>query len=305
MQYCYAPSFATLALSPIGQVSMINRPVNLAQKTKRSLLALNPLPYLTVAMLSTLLALSGCQKSPEVDEVQTSDNATVTAPVVEDVTTDPTTATQQENLTPLTILALGDSLTEGLGVANDDNYPAQLEARLQEMGYKNVEVVNSGLSGETSTGLVNRLDWVLQTKPDITILTIGANDAIRGLDVATIEANIRTAVKQLQDNGSEVILGGMQIYDNLGDDYVKSFSAIYPRVAKDMDIAMIPFFLDGVGGDAKLNQADAIHPTKEGYTIIVNDNILPILKPELEQMLLSIQANSLTPTKSAAVETVQ
>lgn len=136
-------------------------------------------------------------------------------------------------------------------------------------------------------------------------MTIGANDAIRGLDIATIEANIRTAVKKLQDNGSEVILGGMQIYDNLGNDYVKSFSAIYPRVAEDMNVPLIPFFLKGVGGDANLNQADAIHPTKEGYTIIVNDNILPVLKPELEQMLLSTQANSQTSVATPAVETVQ
>ena len=100
--------------------------------------------------------------------------------------------------------------------------------------------------------------------------------------MATVEANIRTAVKRLQDNGSVVILGGMQIYDNLGSDYVNSFAAIYPRVAKDMNVTLIPFFLEGVGGDPKLNQADAIHPTKDGYKIIVNDNILPILAPTLE-----------------------
>lgn len=188
---------------------------------------------------------------------------------------------------PITILALGDSLTEGLGVERDGNYPAQLEAQLKKLGYVNVDVVNSGLSGETSTGLVNRLDWVTQTEPDITILTIGANDAMRGLDVATVEENIRTAVKHLQDNGSEVILGGMQIYDNLGDEYVRSFSDIYPRIAEDMDVPMIPFFLEGVGGIADLNQADAIHPTKEGYTIIVNNNILPVLQPELEKMVVS------------------
>ena len=160
------------------------------------------------------------------------------------------------------------------------------------MGYKNAKVINSGLSGETSTGLVNRLDWVAQTKPDITILTIGANDAMRGLDVATIEANIRTAVKSLQDNGSQVILGGMQIYDNLGNDYVSSFSAIYPRVAKDMNVPLIPFFLKGVGGDPELNQADAIHPTKDGYAIIVNDNILPVLKPELKKLEAIVTTDS-------------
>ena len=288
---------------------MINRSCKSVQSNKKPSLIWRPLSYLTVAVLSSIIALSGCQKTPETEvvtdtttETQTSEPATADAPVAQNPDANTSSnLTEQGMLAPVTVLALGDSLTEGLGVANDDNYPAQLQASLQQMGYKNVEVVNSGLSGETSTGLVNRIDWVLQTQPDITILTIGANDAIRGLDIATIEANIRTAVKKLQDNGSEVILGGMQIYDNLGNDYVKSFSAIYPRVAEDMNVPLIPFFLNGVGGDAKLNQADAIHPTKEGYTIIVNNNILPVLKPELEQMLLSTQTSPSTP----AIETVQ
>lgn len=234
-----------------------------------------------MAIMAVAIAISGCQKDPESAAQNTDVQATNTQSTSNPITTAP--ASKQAN-SSITILALGDSLTEGLGVANDANYPAQLEARLQELGYKNAKVINSGLSGETSTGLVNRLDWVLQTKPDVTILTIGANDAIRGIDVATVEANIRTAVKRLQDNGSEVILGGMQIYDNLGSDYVQSFAAIYPRVAEDMDVTLIPFFLDGVGGDPTLNQADAIHPTKEGYAVIVNDNILPILAPTLENL---------------------
>lgn len=256
------------------------------------------------------ISLVACQEKPNtetVDESQTTE--AVTAPVAVNETANTTANTSTINQValsqPITILALGDSLTEGLGVDPDDNYPAQLEAKLKQMGYTNVDVVNSGLSGETSTGLVNRLDWVSQTEPDITILTIGANDAIRGLDVATVEKNIRTAVKHLQDNGSEVILGGMQIYDNLGNDYVKSFSAIYPRIAKDMNLKMIPFFLDGVGGKAELNQADAIHPTKEGYTIIVDNNILPVLKPEVDRMLQSMQANSLTPVETPTTETAQ
>ena len=259
---------------------MPNTPSRLAQR----------LP--AIAMLAAVMAISGCQKETEPttpnqptdtqrSDTETTDNQANTTSV--DANADAPTD-MQVNDAPITILALGDSLTEGLGVDKDDNYPAQLEDRLQAMGYKNTEVVNSGLSGETSTGLVNRLDWVLQTKPDVTILTIGANDAIRGIDVATIEANIRTAVKRLQDNGSVVILGGMSIYDNLGDDYVAAFSDIYPRVAKDMNVPLIPFFLEGVGGDAALNQADAIHPTKEGYTIIVNDNILPILEPTLQEV---------------------
>lgn len=258
---------------------------------------------LSLALLASL-SLAAC--SPATDNSTTANAPVTETPRIEVTSTDSVsreTELMQTDIEitsqPITILALGDSLTEGLGVAPDDNYPAQLEAKLQEMGYVNTTVVNSGLSGETSTGLVNRLDWVAQTKPDITILTIGANDAIRGLDVTTIEANIRTAVKSLQDNGSEVILGGMQIYDNLGNDYVRSFSAIYPRVAEDMGIAMIPFFLDGVGGDAKLNQADAIHPNKEGYTVIVDNNILPILKPEIENLLATnSNLNAATPTET-------
>jgi acyl-CoA thioesterase-1 len=254
---------------------MMNLPFRFAQR----------LP--AIVILAAVMAISGCQKDAEptaptdTQNTETTNNQADTASVTTEAAAP---ADQQVNSSPITILALGDSLTEGLGVDKNDNYPAQLEDRLQAMGYDNAKVINSGLSGETSTGLVNRLDWVLQTKPDVTILTIGANDAIRGIDVATIEANIRTAVKRLQDNGSVVILGGMSIYDNLGSDYVAAFSDIYPRVAKDMNVTLIPFFLEGVGGDRALNQADAIHPTKEGYTIIVNDNILPILEPKLNEL---------------------
>jgi acyl-CoA thioesterase-1 len=240
-----------------------------------------------IVILAAVMVISGCQKAAEPTAPTDTQNTEVTNNQADtaSVTTEAAAPVdQQVNSSPITILALGDSLTEGLGVDKNDNYPAQLEDRLQEKGYDNAKVINSGLSGETSTGLVNRLDWVLQTKPDVTILTIGANDAIRGIDVATIEANIRTAVKRLQDNGSVVILGGMSIYDNLGSDYVAAFSDIYPRVAKDMNVTLIPFFLEGVGGDRALNQADAIHPTKEGYTIIVNDNILPILEPKLNEL---------------------
>ena len=277
---------------------MLNTPSWLAQR----------LP--AIAMLAAVMAISGCQKETEPttpnqpidaqrsDTEMTANQANTTSV---DANADAPTD-MQVNDAPITILALGDSLTEGLGVDKNDNYPAQLEDRLQAMGYKNTEVINSGLSGETSTGLVNRLDWVLQTKPDVTILTIGANDAIRGIDVATIEANIRTAVKRLQDNGSVVILGGMSIYDNLGDDYVAAFSDIYPRVAKDMSVPLIPFFLEGVGGEAELNQADAIHPTKEGYTIIVNDNILPILEPTLQEVTAAETSQADT-TKNTTNET--
>lgn len=250
--------------------------------------------------LLTSLALMGCQpstnsstdKNAASNEAASESSLSTTAQSAPTGTktdasasTPATVSAQQVIEQPITILALGDSLTEGLGVAENEAYPAQLEAALKQAGYVNAKVINSGLSGETSSGLVNRLDWVLKTKPDITILTTGANDAMRGIEVPTIDKNIRTTIKRLQDEGSVVVLGGMQIYDNLGDDYVKSFSAIYPKIAKDTGVAFIPFFLEGVGGDRSLNQADAIHPTKEGYTRIVNNNILPVLTPAIDDFV--------------------
>ncbi|PNK60654.1 arylesterase [Psychrobacter sp. FDAARGOS_221] len=269
-----------------------------------SLAFLKPLTALVVASAM----LIGCQPNTnDSNDAETADNA---ASSTESTTATNNTAAQQptdaeitaQNTTseevieqPVTILALGDSLTEGLGLAEEDAYPAQLEKALQQAGYVNAKVINSGLSGETSTGLVNRLDWVLKTKPDITILTIGANDAMRGIDVATVDSNIRTAIQRLQDEGSVIVLGGMQIYDNLGDEYVKSFSALYPKIAEDTGVAFIPFFLDGVGGVPELNQADAIHPTAEGYTRIVQNNILPVLKPTLAEFVDEQTADSAQP----------
>ncbi|KAA3640583.1 MAG: arylesterase [Proteobacteria bacterium] len=173
------------------------------------------------------------------------------------------------------ILALGDSLTEGLGVPEDHNYPAILQQQLQQQGHSDIRVVNAGLSGETSTGLLNRLDWVMQLQPDLTLLTIGANDAMRGLDLSLTENNIRNIIKTLQKNNSAVILSGMEIYDNLGREYVSGFKAMYPRIAKDLKIGFIPFFLQGVAGQPQYNQADGIHPNQLGYQVIVENNILP------------------------------
>lgn len=262
-------------------------------------------------ILLTSLALMGCQPSTNSSNSNIVDNnaasneaasesslsttaqSAPTATKTDASASTPATVSAQQVIEqPITILTLGDSLTEGLGVAENEAYPAQLEAALKQAGYVNAKVINSGLSGETSSGLVNRLDWVLKTKPDITILTTGANDAMRGIEVPTIDKNIRTTIKRLQDEGSVVVLGGMQIYDNLGDDYVKSFSAIYPKIAKDTGVAFIPFFLEGVGGDRSLNQADAIHPTKEGYTRIVNNNILPVLTPAIDDFVKQHETSS-------------
>lgn len=220
------------------------------------------------------LLLTACDDAPTADNTQTTTETTQTGSAQKQ---------QVPQQAQTIILALGDSLTEGLGVDKENAYPAQLQVYLHEHGYPDVEVINAGLSGETSNGLLNRIDWVLQRQPDVTILTIGANDAMRGLNVADTEANIRQAITTLREAGSDVILGGMQIYDNLGREYVDAYRKIYPRIAEEMDVPLIPFFLNGVATDPSLNQQDGIHPTTEGYTIIVRDNIAPAVTQYLDQ----------------------
>jgi acyl-CoA thioesterase-1 len=172
-----------------------------------------------------------------------------------------------------TIVAVGDSLTEGLGVDEEFAYPAMLETKLKEKGYQ-YKVVNAGISGETSSGTLSRIKWVLTLKPDIVILVIGANDGFRGIDPNLIQTNIRKIIQELKQNNVVVVLGAMQIVQNLGKDYTTAFAKIYPEIAASENIILTPFFLNGVAANQKLNQADGIHPTAEGYQVIV-DNITP------------------------------
>ena len=172
-----------------------------------------------------------------------------------------------------TIVAVGDSLTEGLGVEEDSAYPAVLEKKLEEMGYP-YQVINAGNSGETSSGTLSRLKWVLTLKPDIVILVIGANDGFRGIDPDLIKTNIQKIIQELKQRQVIVVLGAMQIVQNLGKDYTTAFAKIYPDLARSENIILTPFFLEGVAANRKLNQTDGIHPTAEGYQVIV-DNIIP------------------------------
>ena len=171
------------------------------------------------------------------------------------------------------IVAVGDSLTEGLGVAEEVAYPAMLEKKLQSGGY-HYRVINAGVSGETSSGTLARLKWVLTLKPDIVILVIGGNDGFRGIDPELIKNNILTIIKVLKEKKVTVLLGGMQMGQNLGKEYISAFEKIYPLVARQENIGLIPFFLTGVAADPDLNQADGIHPTEEGYRVVV-EHIFP------------------------------
>ena len=170
-----------------------------------------------------------------------------------------------------TILAIGDSLTEGLGVEEEFTYPALLQHKLIQNGFT-YQVINAGVSGETSSGTLSRMKWALTLKPDIVILVTGANDGLRGINPELIQSNITKIVQMLKDRNIVVVLGGMQMVKNLGLDYTSAFSNIYLQIAKTQDILFIPFFLADVGGSSDLNQSDGIHPTADGYRIIV-DNI--------------------------------
>jgi acyl-CoA thioesterase I len=172
-----------------------------------------------------------------------------------------------------TIVAMGDSLTAGLGVNENDAYPAQLERKLQAAGLY-WRVVNAGISGETSSGALSRINWVLKLKPDIVILETGANDGLRGVDPRVTQRNIDEMLSILKKKNVPVVLAGMRMLRNLGAEYTDAFQAIYPRLAAKHNVVLVPFFLQGVAGDSSLNQMDGIHPTAEGYRVITG-NIYP------------------------------
>ncbi|TKS58102.1 MAG: arylesterase [Nitrospira sp.] len=178
------------------------------------------------------------------------------------------------------IVAFGDSLTAGLGVSADESYPAQLQRRLDTLNYR-YRVINAGVSGDTTAGGLRRVPWVLNSKPVLVILELGGNDGLRGLSLDQTKSNLRQIIQRLQQAGVTVILAGMKLPPNYGQEYTMGFEAIYPTLAKQYQLPLIPFFLEGVAASATLNQADGIHPTKEGYRMIV-EQILKILSPLLD-----------------------
>lgn len=183
---------------------------------------------------------------------------------------------------PVRILAFGDSLTAGYGLPDKDGFAAQLADALAKMGRPAV-VINGGVSGDTSAGGAQRIDWALADKPEIVILELGANDALRGLDPSAMKANLQAIAQRAKASGAQVLLAGMLAPRNLGPDYVAAYDAVFPELAKAESIDLYPFFLDGVAGDQALNQADGIHPTAEGVAIIVQ-RLLPSLTKIMDRL---------------------
>ncbi|HET7875876.1 MAG TPA: arylesterase [Methylomirabilota bacterium] len=179
------------------------------------------------------------------------------------------------------IVAFGDSLTAGLGVPSDETYPALLARRLEAEGYA-YRVINAGVSGDTTAGGLRRVDWALRLKPEIVIVELGANDALRGQDLRAARANLAEIVTRFQGAGARVLVTGMRLPPNYGAPYGDEFQRLFADVARERGAALMPFFLHGVGGNPRLNQWDGIHPTAEGYRVVVA-NLWPYLRPLLRK----------------------
>jgi acyl-CoA thioesterase-1 len=177
------------------------------------------------------------------------------------------------------IVFLGDSLTAGLGLPETGSYPALLQDRLDKEGY-NYEVVNAGVSGDTSAGGVRRLDWSLEGNVRILLVALGANDGLRGLPVDELRRNLSTVIERGKARGVTVILAGMEAPPNNGPEYTAAFRSIYSDLARQHQVPLIPFLLQGVAGDTALNQTDGIHPNARGAQLIA-DLVWSTLRPAL------------------------
>jgi acyl-CoA thioesterase-1 len=187
------------------------------------------------------------------------------------------------------IICLGDSLTEGYGVAKDAAYPALLEKDLKKSGWPAVQVINAGISGSTTASGLGRLRWQLKAfekylsekRPLVLILALGANDGLRGLDLDQTKSNLQSIIDLARKHKIKVLLAGMQIPPNYGADYAKKFKHIFTDLSKNPDVTLLPFLLEGVAANPQLNQADGIHPNEKGHKIIaatVRQYLEPLLK---------------------------
>lgn len=180
-----------------------------------------------------------------------------------------------------TVVFLGDSLTAGLGLSKEQAFPALIEARLAAEG-RPWTVVNAGVSGDTTAGGAARLDWIYQQKVDVLFICLGANDGLRGLPVTETERNLRTILDRAKKEGTRVVLAGIQLPENYGSTYRTAFARLFPRLAAEYRVPLLPFLLEGVAMTPRLNQADGIHPNAEGARVVA-DHVWKALNPILLQ----------------------
>lgn len=192
------------------------------------------------------------------------------------------TVTAQAESSPLRLMVFGDSLTAGYGLASEDSLPAQLQRALRERGHA-VTVINAGVSGDTTSGGLSRLEWTLADDPQAVILALGANDGLRGINPGLTRDNLQQMLEILQQRDLPVLLLGMLAPPNLGRDYSEAFNTIYPDLAEDYSVLLYPFFLEDVVGEPQLNLEDGIHPNRQGVAVVV-ENILPLVEQLLQQV---------------------
>lgn len=220
-------------------------------------------------LLHGLIFIHGCGTRPAAE----TPSAAIPGPT-------PAADTAQVDERPV-VAALGNSLTAGLGVDSHRNYTAQLQARIDAGGYR-YRVVNAGVSGDTSAQGLNRIGSVTRLKAALVIVELGANDGLRGIPVEETRRNLDEIIRDLRTGGAKVVLAGMEVPPNYGPQYTRQFHDIFPGLAKKYGVALVPFFLEGVGGIPRLNQADGIHPTEEGYAI-VTENVWKVVEPMLRK----------------------
>jgi acyl-CoA thioesterase-1 len=192
----------------------------------------------------------------------------------------------------ITVLFLGDSITAGMGIDEKDAFPALIQAKVDSLEWP-VSAINAGLSGETSSGGLRRISWLLKRKIDVLVLELGANDGLRGIDPALTEKNLREMITRTRKAypNCEIVIAGMQVPTNLGQDFTEAFATLFGKLAKETESALIPFLLEGVRGVPELNLPDGKHPTAEGHAILA-ENVWGVLRPVLEKRLAQREKNA-------------
>lgn len=228
---------------------------------------------LAAALALAALGAAACERSRDSNTVPT---ASEYGPAQPSEAASPPGPTQSAPV----IVCLGDSITAGYGLREDQSYPALLQARLQAMGLP-WRVVNAGVSGDTSAGGLARMDWLLKQRIDVLFVALGGNDGLRGLSPEQLQANLSAIVEKGQAAGARVVLAGMRMPTNYGAEYRRAFEAVYPAVARKYNVPLLPFLLEGVALNPRLNQPDGIHPTAEGARV-VEANVWKVLVPVIQ-----------------------
>ncbi len=231
-------------------------------------------------LLGCVLLLAGC--GTESSNSTPSSNASSPQATASDSATAAASSSTSE--APIRVLVLGNSIAAGSGVAPEEAFPARLQQRVDSLGW-NVEVINGGVSGETTAGGLRRLDWLLRRPTDVLIVELGGNDGLRGTDLSATRENLQAIIDKARAQYPDVriLLAGMQLPPNLGPDYTQRFRALYPELAEANEVGLIPFLLEDVGGVDSLMQSDGIHPTAEGQRIVAQ-NVWTSLKPTLQSL---------------------